>query len=122
MRRERTNTPLQALLLMNEIEYVEAARNLAQRAMLEAGAAPEQRLAFTFMLATAHTPSAEQAAIALDAYRDHLKEFQRDASAAKQLVEYGQSKPDAKLDAAELAAWTMVANLVLNCDQALNKN
>ncbi|QNN25478.1 DUF1553 domain-containing protein [Planctomycetales bacterium ZRK34] len=122
MRRERTNTPLQALLLMNEIEYVEAARNLAQRAMLEVGESPEQRAAFMFMLATAHAPSAEQATIMLDAYRDHLKAFERDASAAKQLVEYGQSEADPKLDATELAAWTMVGNLVLNFDQTLNKN
>jgi len=122
IRRERTNTPLQALVLMNEVQFVESARNLAQRAMLEAGDEPAQRAAFMYKRATAHDPSESELNVMLDAYRDHLATYRKDPSAARQLITYGQTEPADKLDDAELAAWTMVANLVMNLDETINKN
>jgi hypothetical protein len=121
VRRERTNTPLQALLLLNDPQYVEAARALAERAMREGGAKPEDRLAYLFRLATARRPDARELAELATAYEEHLAEYARDAAAAKKLIAVGESKPDAKLNAAELAALTMVGNVVLNLDEVLTK-
>ncbi|HXG08965.1 MAG TPA: DUF1553 domain-containing protein, partial [Gemmataceae bacterium] len=120
-RRERTNTPLQALLLMNETQYVEASRALAERAMREGGRGLEDRLAYLFRLAVARRPDAVELAELAAAYRDHLATYTRDVEAAKKLIALGESKPDPSLDPSELAAWTMVANLVLNLDEVINK-
>jgi mono/diheme cytochrome c family protein len=121
IRRERTNTPLQALLLLNEPQYVECARALAERAMKEGGDTVEQRLTQLFRLAAARQPDAAELAELAAAYRDHLAKYTKDVEAAKKLIAIGESKPDAALDPSELAAWTMVANLVLNLDEVINK-
>jgi hypothetical protein len=121
VRRERTNTPLQALLVMNETQFVECSRTLAERTMKEGGATPEARAAFLFRVATARTPDATEAAELLAAYRDHLAFYRKEVESAKRLIAVGETKPDAALDASELAAWTMVANLVLNLDEVINK-
>jgi hypothetical protein len=121
VRRERTNTPLQALLLMNDPQFVEAARALAERTMKEGGATPETRLAYMFRLTTARRPDAKEMADLLAAYKDHLATYTRDAAKAKQLISVGELKPDAKLNPSELAAWTMIANLLLNLDEVINK-
>jgi hypothetical protein len=121
VRRERTNTPLQALLLLNGKQYVECARVLAERALHEGGRAPEERLTYIFRHATARRPDAREAAELLAAYRDHLAEYARDVEAAKKLITVGETKPDAALNPSELAAWTMLANLVLNLDEVISK-
>jgi hypothetical protein len=121
VRRERTNTPLQALMMLNDPQYVEAARALAQLAMKSGGAEPQARIAFMFKRATARNPDGKETDELIAAYNDFLKKYQGDAKAAKQLIMIGDSKPDPKLDAAELAAWTMVANLILNLDEVINK-
>ncbi len=121
VRRERTNTPLQALLLLNETQYVEASRALAERTMKEGGAAPDERSAHLFRLATGRKPDSTETAVMLEAYRIHLATYAKDEAAAKKLIAIGESKADAKLNAGELAAWTMVANLVLNLDEVINK-
>jgi hypothetical protein len=121
VRRERTNTPLQALLLMNDPQFVEAARTLAERTMKEGGTTPEARLTFLFRLTTARRPDAKEMAELVAAYKDHLATYTRDAARAKQLISVGELKPDAKLNPSELAAWTMIANLVLNLDEVINK-
>jgi hypothetical protein len=121
VRRERTNTPLQALLLLNEAQYVECARALAERALKEGGTTTEARLAYLFRLATARKPDAAEVAELTAVYQDHLATYTRDVEAAKKLIAVGESKPDAKLNPSELAAWTMVANLVLNLDEVINK-
>jgi hypothetical protein len=121
VRRERTNTPLQALLMMNETQYVEAARALAERAMREGGASPESRLGHMFLLAAARKADDKEMAELTAAYRDFLAGYTRDAAAAAKLIAVGESKPDAGLPPAELAAYTMVANLILNLDEVLTK-
>jgi hypothetical protein len=121
VRRERTNTPLQALLLLNDPQFVEAARTLAERTLAEGGTTPEARLTFLFRRTMARKPDARELTELLAAYRDHLALYTRDAAKAKQLVSVGERKPDEKLNASELAAWTMIANLVLNLDEVLNK-
>jgi mono/diheme cytochrome c family protein len=121
VRRERTDTPLQALLLLNEPQYVECSRALAERTLREGGATPEARVAFVFRLAAARKPDAKELAELVAVYRDNLATYTRDVEAAKKLIAVGESKPDAKLNPGELAAWTMVANLILNLDEVLNK-
>src|SRR5262249_50318848 len=98
VRRERTNTPLQALLLLNERQYRGCARGLAERPLREGGTNPEERLAYLFRLATARRPDAKELAELTAAYRDHLDEYTRDVEAAKKLIAVGETKPDPKLN------------------------
>ena len=121
VRRERTDTPLQALMMLNDPQYFECARALAERAMREGGATPEERVAFLFKAATARKPDAKETAELLANYKEQLAEYIHDEGAAKKLIAVGESKPDAKLDPSELAAWTMVANLILNLDEVITK-
>ena len=121
VRRERTNTPLQALLLMNEPQFVEASRALAERAIHEGGAKPEGRLVYLFRLASGRKPDAQEIAVILDSYHAQLARYTKDVEAGKKLIAIGESKADPKLNVSELAAWTMVANLVLNMDEVINK-
>jgi hypothetical protein len=121
VRRERTDTPQQALLLMNELQFVESARHLAARAMTQGGDTPEARVSYLFRLTTARWPDASEKAELLAAYRDHLATYTRDQASATKLLAVGELKPDARLNPSELAAWTMLANLVLNLDEVLNK-
>jgi hypothetical protein len=89
--------------------------------MKEGGAKPEDRVAHLFRLVTGRKPDAMETAVILETYRDHLARYAKDEAAAKKLIGLGESKPDPKLNGGELAAWTMVANLVLNLDEVINK-
>jgi hypothetical protein len=121
VRRERTNTPLQALLLMNDHQFVECARIMAERGMKSGGTNNESRAAFLFKLATARTPDARESAELVSLFTDQYAIFKADASRAKKLLAVGETKADATLDASELAAWTMVANTILNLDEVIAK-
>ena len=121
VRLSRTNTPLQALNLMNDVTYVEAARRLAERMMIEGGTTPEQRVSYAYRLATAHRPRPDAQAVLLDGFHHHLGRYQADRSAALQLVSMGERPRDETLDIAELASYTMVANLILNLDRTITK-
>jgi hypothetical protein len=122
VRRERTNTPLQALLLMNDPQYFEAARALGQRVMREGGDTPEAKVNLMIRLCTARPPKPAELAVLVAQYEDSLQRFQAHADAAAQLIAVGESKPDTSLDPAQSAAWTMVANTVLNLDEVVTKN
>ena len=121
VRTGRTNTPLQALNLMNDVTYVEAARRLAERMMTEGGATPEERIGYGYVLATAHRPRPEAEAILVNGFRRHLDRYEMDRGAAVELVNLGERKRDETLDVAELASYTMVANLILNFDGTITK-
>ena len=113
--------PLQALTLMNDVTFVEAARVLAQRVMVEGGATPEQRLDLAFRLATARPPKANEQAILLSDLRHHLEVYRKDRKAAVRLLIEGESPIDERLDVSELAAYTTVASLILNFDETITK-
>ena len=121
VRRERTNTPLQALVVMNDTQFVEASRFLAQRAMREAGDDFDRRLDYiTTRLLSRPFDDAERAVARLTF--DALIDLYRAAEAgAKKLVATGESAHDAALPAFESAAWTMMASQLMNLDEALNK-
>ena len=121
-RRERSNTPLQALQLLNDIQHIEAARNLAQRILTEGGVKPEERLDLGFRIVTSRRPTAAEAKILKASLDKQMARFQQNKPAAEQLIKYGESPAKAGLDAVELAAYTMVANLLLNLDETLTKN
>ncbi|MCB1088162.1 MAG: DUF1553 domain-containing protein, partial [Verrucomicrobiae bacterium] len=102
-RRERSNTPLQALQLMNDVQHFEAARNLAQRVLKEGGDSPADRIVWLWKIVTAREPSQEEAAIVGDTLTQHLNRYESDEKAATDAVSYGESKADASLPPAELA-------------------
>jgi hypothetical protein len=116
-----TNTPLQALDLMNDVAYLEAARVLAQRIMREGGTTPKERIAYAFRLATAHRPAAAQAAILLNAFNLDLQKFTKDRHAALAYVSHGEFPRDEYLDVSELAAYTSVSSLILNLSETIVK-
>jgi hypothetical protein len=120
-RRARTNTPLQALVLMNDEQYVEAARNLAERMMTTGGATPAERLTFGFRLATSRKPTDKETEVLVRLYDKQLARFKATPEAANKLLAVGDSKRNAKHDAAEHAAYTMTANLILNLDETISK-
>jgi hypothetical protein len=120
-RRALTNTPLQALVLMNDPTYIEAARWLAQRAMTEGGRNAGERIGFAFRKATARMPSAKEAQLLGELFQRQLAHYRGDKKAAVDLLGVGESKWDTKLDASELAAWTIVASAILNLDETITK-
>jgi hypothetical protein len=120
VRRPRTNTPLQALVLMNDPTYVEAARKLAERVMREAETA-EERIVLAFRLATGRRPKAEEVGVLRRVFEQQLSSFRRDKEAARKLLSVGEASRGSKLDEAELAAWASVASVILNLDEAVTR-
>jgi hypothetical protein len=121
-RRSVTNTPLQALVVLNDPTYVEAARVFAERDLREAGPNRLDRIRFAFRLATDRDPTAQESAVLEKLYRKEMIHYDSDRAAATKLVSVGESKRDPKLDPAELAAWTLVTSTILNMDETMTKN
>jgi hypothetical protein len=121
VRRPRTNTPLQALALMNDEQYVEASRQLARRMMTESGPAPHDRLGFGFRLCTSRRPHSRELDVLAKLYDQQLAFYQTDRDGAVKLLSVGESKHNESLDSSEHAAWTMMANLLLNLDETITK-
>ncbi len=122
VRRSTTNTPLQALTLLNDPIFVEAARKLAERAVKEGGAAPESRLALAFRLAAGRAPNEREMRILRAALDKMLAAYRADPAGARALLAVGASKSDSAISATELAAWTAVANIILNMDEVITKS
>jgi ATP-dependent protease HslVU (ClpYQ) peptidase subunit len=120
VRETRTNTPLHALTLLNDVTFVEAARVLAQRVMKDE-ATPVKRLARAFKALTARAPTDAEAKVLLAAFERQLATYKKNPEAAAKLLRVGESKPDPKLDAAELAAYAQVCGLMLNLDEVVTK-
>ena len=121
MRRSRSNTPLQALNLMNDPAYVEASRFLAQRMINEGGDQTESRIAHGFRLLLARAPEAREIKVLTAALQRALQDFKRDPDAAAQLLEVGETKNSTSIPAAELAAFTTIASTLMNLDEAITK-
>jgi cytochrome c553 len=118
--RERTNTPLQALLTLNDVQFVEAARVLAERT-LKSSEDDAKRLDYLAKRLLARPWREEELKIVKNSLAGLMEEYQEDPDAAKMLIAFGESKADAKLDVSTLAAWTMLANQLMNLDEVLNK-
>jgi hypothetical protein len=121
VRQTRTNTPLQALNLMNDVTYVEAARVLGQRVMQEGARTPEERLTEAFRLATARRPQPGELQVLVRGFQDHRARFRAHPDAARQLVQVGEFPRDNALDVGDLAAYTGVIGLILNLDEVVTK-
>jgi hypothetical protein len=121
VRRERTNTPLQALVCWNDPQFVEAARHLAQAALREGGATPESRLDYAARRLLSRPLRPEESRPLAATAGALLAYYQSHADEAKQLLAVGQSKADPSVDVPTLAAWTMLANTMMNLDEVLNK-
>jgi Protein of unknown function (DUF1553)/Protein of unknown function (DUF1549)/Concanavalin A-like lectin/glucanases superfamily/Planctomycete cytochrome C len=120
-RRTITNTPLQALVLLNDPTYVEASRVLAEKTISQVGRDPEKRVDFVFRLATDRKPQPQERAVLLRLEREELAEYRHDKTSALKLIGVGEAKRNPKLDPAELAAWTTVASTILNMDETITK-
>ena len=119
-RRSRTNTPLQALVLMNDPTYVEAARALAED-LLHAERDPESRVSLAYERALARPPSESETELLLALAREQEAKFRNAPEQARRLIEVGESTVAQDLEGAELAAWTVVASSVMNLDEAISK-
>ena len=120
-RRSRTNTPLQALVLLNDPTYIEASRRLAERVIHEGGPTAETRLTYAFRLAMSRKPSPQETQILLKTYHQRLAHYQQDNAGAKALISTGDSARDETIGENDLAAWTSVMSLILNLDEVITK-
>jgi len=120
-RRAVTNTPLQALALLNDPTYVEASRALAQRTLRDGGKSDRARIDFAFKLATARMPDAQERAVLLDSLKEFRSAYRQDEADASKLLSVGETKADSQLGPRELAAWTTVASMILNLDETITK-
>jgi hypothetical protein len=120
-RRTLTNTPLQALVLLNDPAFVEAARGLAQRTIAAAGNNPDKRIRYSFRLATAREPDAREIKVLRQNFDDELKHYKEHQDDAAKLLSVGESAVTAKASKPELAAWTTVASEILNLDETITK-
>ncbi len=119
-RRARTNTPMQALVLMNDVQYVEASRRLASR-MLSGGKTPAEQITMGFRLATSRQPASDEIEILQRSYDAHLAHYQAQPEEAAKLLTVGEADRDPGLEAPQYAAMTMIANLILNLDETVTK-
>jgi hypothetical protein len=120
-RRQRTDTPLQALVTMNDVQWMEAARALAQRVIHEAGPDPQQRINRMSEILLSHNASAPMTAALERSLQQIEQHYAKDHKAAHSLVAVGEKTHDASIPEPELAAWTMIASEMLNLDETLNK-
>ena len=116
-----TNTPLQALNLLNDPQFFEAARGLAQRMILEGGSSLGDRIEYGHRLALSHSPSKDVLSILESSYAKHFQFYRSSPERTKSLISVGASQPDRSVDPTQLAAMTMIANTLLNLDETVTK-
>jgi len=121
VREPRTNSPLQALNLMNDVTYVEAARLLAKRMLIEGGKSHSDRLAWGFRLLTSRRADATERRVLEDNLNAQMDYFNRHQDEARKLLSIGEKRTNEQLNSAELAGYSMVASMLLNLDEAITK-
>ncbi len=121
-RRERSNTPLQALQLMNDVQHFEAARKFAERILVEGGKTPAERIGFAYRMVLARPPESLELDIVYQTLQRHLDRYQKDPAAARLAIRVGESPLRPGLNETELAAYTLIANLLLNLDETVMRN
>lgn len=119
--RARTNTPLQALVLMNDPAAIEAARHLGARQIREGGTKPEERLTYAFRLCIARAPKPREVEVLTKILVEELERYRKDPEAAKALLKVGEAVTPGETDPAEHAAWTAISNILLNLDEMITK-
>ncbi|MGE3311786.1 MAG: DUF1549 and DUF1553 domain-containing protein, partial [Limisphaerales bacterium] len=121
VRRPRTNTPLQALNLMNDPVYVEAARALGMRVMTRGGDTIDSRISYAFRVCLGRNPSQRERDVLRGAFEREMRRYAEDRESANRLIHVGSSPPPVDVDIAELAAWTVVGSTLLNLDETITK-
>jgi Protein of unknown function (DUF1553) len=121
VRRERTDTPLQALVTLNDVQFVEAARHLAQNAIKFGGTTDDGRLDYIARRLLARPLNAKELAVVKSSLSELVHHYRTHDTDAKELIAVGESKADSAADPSLLAAWTMLANELMNLDEVLNK-
>jgi hypothetical protein len=119
--RPRSNTPQQALVLLNDPTYVEAARVFASRALTEGGSADEDRVAFVWLCALGRSPTQDERAVIHRFLQEQLRLYSRDPSAAEALCAVGMAPRSSGIPRPQLAAWTMVVRAVLNLHESITR-
>ncbi|MBN9119335.1 MAG: DUF1553 domain-containing protein [Planctomycetes bacterium] len=119
VKRQSTSTPLQALVLLNDVQFVEAARFVGQRALKEGGTTVEARVGWAFRLVTSRAPTDRERAVLVRLFAEQKALFEKDPAAAKKLLGAGEKPADPALPAADLAAATVLANVLFNHDEAV---
>ena len=122
IRRERSNTPLQALVLLNDPTFVEAARVLAQNAMLEGFENNVDRLTWIFRRAVSRAPTQVELSQLQTLFDKQLVRYQKNPNEAKKLVRVGQSRVPFRTNRSELAAWTIVCRAILNLHETITRS
>ena len=121
VRRSRTNTPLQSLVLMNDVQFVETARKLAERMLREGGSQAADRLEWGFRLVTGRKPTTTELEILKSTLEQQLSRYTANPAAAEELLKVGVAPRDESLPVVELAAYAMLGNLLFNLDEAVTK-
>jgi hypothetical protein len=121
VKRSRTNTPLQALALLNEVTYVEAARKLAEKIIREGGNTPDDKLTTGFRIVTGRRPDSSELAILVKGFNKDYENFKSKPENAKRFTSLGESPLANTADICELAAYTLSANILLNLDEVVNR-
>ena len=121
VQRARTNTPLQALVTLNDTQFIEASRHMAERLVRGGGNTSQERLRYGFRLATSRNPTAQEIAVLKRIFDSASKKYKANPEAAKQLLAVGEAKRDESIPADELAAWTIIASSILNLDETLTR-
>jgi Protein of unknown function (DUF1553)/Protein of unknown function (DUF1549)/Planctomycete cytochrome C len=120
--RPRSNTPLQALVLLNDPTYVEAARAFAERIIRKGGDTPEQRIQFAYRQALCRSAQPEELRVLTSVLRKHLEQYTADQNAAASLLHVGDRPVSKDLALPELAAWTSVTRVILNLHETITRN
>lgn len=122
VRSDLTTTPLQALTLMNNVTFVEAARHLAERILMSPGAAADRRLTRMFRMVTSREPSEVELSVLIQDLALYQADFRKDPDSAKRLLTIGERPNASDLDSVELAAYALIANTLFNLDEAITEN
>src|SRR5207244_3175608 len=120
-RRARSNTPVQALVTLNDGAFLAPANALARRIVAEGGQSEKQKLNYAFQRCLARPPTAQEAKHLLELYRESLQIFHREPARAEKMAAAGLGKGEGKSSPTEVAAWTVIANVLLNLDETLTK-
>jgi hypothetical protein len=119
--RPRSNTPLQALVLLNDPTYVEAARVFARRVLAEGGTSTQERLRWAYRQTLSREPSAQESSVLAALFEKHRSEYAAEQVAAQQLISAGEAPVPENVDRAELAAWTSVVRVLLNLHETITR-
>jgi len=120
--RERSNTPLQALQLMNDVQHFEAARAFGQRMILEGGDTAEKRIEYAYRLTLSRSPRAQELEVLKKALSHFQERYSKDEAAAVAVITNGESVASSAVNKTELAAYTLLGNLILNLDETIHRN